>query len=68
MDGIRSGFFFCQIWYINKADTDIQITGGGHPEIRGMPGLNKKNFSALRASVWSKNKGGRGAGSPGPLP
>ena len=24
-------------------------------------------FSALRASVWSKNKGGEG-GSPGPLP
>ena len=54
--------------YINMADTDILITGGGHPAIRGMPGLNKKNVSALRASVWSKNKGGRGAGLPEPLP
>ena len=25
-------------------------------------------FSALRASVWSKNKGGGEGGSPGPLP
>ena len=39
--------------------------GGGHPVIRGMSGLNKKMF---RASVWSKNKGGRGAGLPEPLP
>ena len=30
--------------------------GGGHPEIGGV-GL-KKNYSALQASVWSKNKGG----------
>ena len=39
--------------------------GGGHPdpEVRGRPGLNF--FSTLRASVWSKNKGG---GSPGPSP
>ena len=52
------------------ADPDTQMggvgEGGGHPdpEIRGMPGL-KKIFFALRASVWSKNKGG---GPPGPLP
>ena len=36
--------------------------GGGavipDPEIRGGP-VSKKTFSALRASVWSKNKGGR---------
>ena len=44
--------------------------GGGHadPEIRvggeGGGGLTKKKFSALRASVWSKNKGG----GSGPLP
>ena len=41
--------------------------GGGElsfrPEIRGMPGL-KKNFSSLRASVWSKNKGGGGGRTP----
>ena len=32
--------------------------GAGHPdpEIRGGPGLQKKIFLALRASVWSKNK------------
>ena len=49
-------------------DPDLQIRGGaGHPdpEIRGAPGL-KKYFSALRASVWSKNKGGPEA--PRPLP
>ena len=45
--------------------------GGGHadPEIRAGGGgggavLQKKTFSALRASVWSKNKGG----GSGPLP
>ena len=43
-------------------DPDLQIRGGGggrHPdsEIRGGPGL-KKNFLALWASFWSKNKGG----------
>ena len=34
--------------------------GGGHPdpEIRGTPGL-QKTFSALWASFWLKNKGGR---------
>ena len=59
------------------ADPDPQIRGkgraggqvqGGHPdpEIRGSS-VSKKIFSALRASVWSKNRGG-GGGSPGPLP
>ena len=34
-------------------DPDLEITGwGGH-------GLPPNFFSALRASVWSKNKGGR---------
>ena len=39
--------------------------GGGHadPEIRAGRSYRKK-FSALRASVWSKNKGG----GSGPLP
>ena len=57
------------------ADPDLQIRGTGRgrvgdghldPEIRG-PGLKKKFFSALRGSVWSKNKeGGGGLGlSPG---
>ena len=52
--------------YINRftvADPDLQIKGtegvggGSHPdpEIRGGGGL-KIFFSALRASVWSKNK------------
>ena len=46
--------------------TDIQIWvgaggGGGNPdpEIRETPGLQNKKISALRASVWCKNKGGR---------
>ena len=34
------------------ADADLQIRG------KWGPGLKKKNFSALWASVWSKNKGG----------
>ena len=46
------------------ADPDLQITGGGgvhpRPEIREGEGGRppKKIFSALRASFWSKNKGG----------
>ena len=51
------------------ADPDLQIreVGGGHPdpEIRGARSL-KKFFSALQASVWSKNK--RGGGGWGSLP
>ena len=42
--------------------------GGGHsdPEIKGVGGGgSKKNFSALRASFWSKSQGG---GPPGPFP
>ena len=33
------------------------------PEIRWGPGLKKNFFSALQASVWSKNKGGGPPGS-----
>ena len=47
-------------------DPDLKIRGGGRgggghldPEIRGARS-QKKFFSALWASVWSKNKGGRG--------
>ena len=44
---------------------------GGHPdpEMRvGGGAVSKKIFSALRASFWSKNKGGPGqpSSSPGP--
>ena len=50
-----------------SSDPDLQITGGrapGHPdpEIRGGGAGLQKNFSALWASVWSKNK--RGGPSP----
>ena len=40
--------------------------GGGHPDpkIRGDPLPPKNFFRPLRASFWSKNKGG---GAPGPL-
>ena len=51
-------------------DTDLEVGwGGGHPdpEIRGRGSLPKKCFSALQASVWSKNKWGGGAVA-GPLP
>ena len=48
-------------------DTDLKVRGGGggggrgghpDPEIGGR--VSKINFLALRASVWSKNKGGGG--------
>ena len=51
------------------ADADLQIRGGwgsSNPGIRGEGGARlQKIFSALWASVWSKNKGG--VGPPGPL-
>ena len=55
--------------YVAVADPDLQIRkgwGGGHPdpEIRGRGPVSKIFFTALRASVWSKNKVGGG----GPLP
>ena len=40
-------------------DSDLQIRGGG-----GVGSGLQNLFSALRASVWSKNKGGWGV--PGP--
>ena len=51
------------------ADPDLQIRrGAGHPdpEIRGGWAVSNFNFSALRASVWAKNKGG--PDPPGPTP
>ena len=59
------------------ANPDLQIREGpGHPDPeimgrggggggRGVP-VSKTIFSALRASVWSNNKGG--GGPPGPSP
>ena len=41
---------------------DLEIKGGGGV---GVGAVSPKNFSALRASVWSKNKGG---GPPLDLP
>ena len=43
--------------------------GRGHPdpEIRGGAGLKKSFFSALRSSVWSKNKGRARAHQSAPL-
>ena len=48
------------------ADPDLQISGGGGWGVR--PGdkreaWSQKKFSALPASVWSKNKGGGGGGA-----
>ena len=56
------------------ADPDLQVRGGGggHPDpeiMGGGGGLQTNFFSALRASVWSKNKGMPGPpGPPGPFP
>ena len=52
------------------ADPDRQMRGRGvvshlDPEIRG--GDPKKDFSAPRASAWSKNKGGARAPRAPPL-
>ena len=59
MDTFWSKLVIEQPMHVLVADPDRQIRGRpGHPylEIRGEPGL-KFCFSALRASVWSKNKG-----------
>ena len=53
-------------------DPDLQIRGGGgwggvghpDPEITGGTLSPKTIFSALRASFWSKNKGGRAPRAP----
>ena len=58
---------------VTVADPDPQISGGGggvghpDPETSGGGGLQKKVFSALRASVWYKNKGGPGPPRAPPL-
>ena len=50
-------------------DPDLQIRkgwGSGHsdPEIRREGGRTKKKLSSLRASFWSKKKGGSGPPVP----
>ena len=55
---------------IEVGDPDLQIRrGAGHPdpEIRGGWAVSNFNFSALRASVWAKNKGGLGPPGAPPL-
>ena len=56
---------------LTVADPDLQMGGGGgnghpDPEIRRAGRSPKKKFSAIRASVWSKNKG-RGEPQASPL-
>ena len=52
---------------IAVADPDIQMGGGGVIQTLRQGGypVSKKNFSALRVSVWYQNNGG-GAGDPAP--
>ena len=54
------------------ADPDLQIRpggGNGHPDPEiGGAGLQKNFFRPFRASFWSKKKGRRRPGPPGPLP
>ena len=53
---------------LTVADPDLQIRVGGGRSFRpwDKEGAASKRFSALRASVWSKNKGG--LSPPGPFP
>ena len=56
--------------FVTVPDPDFEIRGGrsSRPLDKGREGLvSQKIFPALRASVWSKNRGGRG-GLPGPSP
>ena len=57
-------------WRKSVPDLDLEIRGA--PVIqtlrKGAAQSPKEFFSARRASVWSKNKGGKGGGFPGPLP
>ena len=47
------------------ADLDLWLKGGGgsHPDSEISGGWSQFFFSALQASVWSKNKGGASPGS-----
>ena len=58
----------CKMCLRTVADPDLQIRevpGHPDPDIRGGgPVSKKKTFSALQASVWSKNNGGRAPRAP----
>ena len=65
-------WLFTRRYCTTVIDSD-QYGGESRSSDKGRPGHpdpeTKKNFSALRASVWSKNKGAAGPpGPPGPLP
>ena len=49
----------------SSADSDLQVTGGrggrGGPDPEIRETVSKTFFSALRVSVWSKNKGVAGS-------
>ena len=66
-------YYFFQIFLFTYTvgDPDLQIRkgwGSGHsdPEIRREGGRTKKKLSSLRASFWSKKKGGSGPPVPSP--
>ena len=46
------------VQWIAQLVSTILISGRSRPSDKGGRGGLKKNFSALRASVWSNNKGG----------
>ena len=50
---------------IAVADSDLQISGDGHPDPEIMGGGLKNFFSTFQVSVWSKNNGeARGPRTP----
>ena len=54
---------------LTGTDLDLQVGGGGgagHPDPELEVGGSKTFFSAPRASIWSKNKGGPGPSMPLP--
>ena len=60
---------FCSVLQRAVADLNFQVReGGGHPDPEISRGslVSKKIFSALRASVWFKYKGGRAPWAPPP--
>ena len=65
----EAGRLFSRAKYCAVADPDLQIRGpwSSRPWDKGGGGGSQKKVFALRASVWSKHRGG-GAASPGPSP
>ena len=61
---VAYGSFDCIVRRSGGSRPSVKGGGGGkgaghpHPEIRGGGAVSKKIFFALRASFWSKNKGG----------